>query len=231
MGQSGSGPSRDALHRIAHHRDVRVTHARPSIDIVNVGSYLGPRAGSAGSRPRPQTHHAGQSRCPEVHGSTTGGRSSTIRQRAPCGEHAARPLLQPEEVLNTVVWLMSDQARWITGVALPVDRHRRDEQALSAAYPAFGDGSPPGRRAVLGHRRVGTPCAPIAESVGARRWRGSRRRVLDPLPAPDSDRRPTEVGRGQIRTPRSANVSNVRQTADLRCRDSRHRPDVDVDRR
>src|SRR5438093_1748274 len=30
----------------------------------------------------------------------------------------------------------------------------------------------------------------------ARRWRGSRRRVLDPLPAPDGNRRPTEVGSG-----------------------------------
>ena len=60
---------------------------------------------------------------------------------APCGEHAARPLLQPEEVLNTVVWLMSDQARWITGVALPVDAGR-DEQALSAAYPALWGGLP-----------------------------------------------------------------------------------------
>ncbi len=30
-------------------------------------------------------------------------------------------LLQPEDVSNAVVWLMSDQARWITGVALPVD--------------------------------------------------------------------------------------------------------------
>ena len=90
-------------------------------------------------RDRPQTHHAGQSRCPEVHGSTTGGRSSTIRQRAPCGEHAARPLLQPEEVLNTVVWLMSDQARWITGVACPSTDAGRDEQALSAAYPATPD--------------------------------------------------------------------------------------------
>jgi hypothetical protein len=32
-------------------------------------------------------------------------------------------------------------------------------------------------------------------------------------------------------SPRSANVSHIRQTADLQCRDSRHRPGVDVDRR
>ena len=31
------------------------------------------------------------------------------------------PLLQPEDVSNAVVWLMSDQAKWITGVTLPVD--------------------------------------------------------------------------------------------------------------
>jgi SDR family mycofactocin-dependent oxidoreductase len=31
------------------------------------------------------------------------------------------PLLQAEDIANAVVWLMSDQARWITGVALPVD--------------------------------------------------------------------------------------------------------------
>ncbi len=30
-------------------------------------------------------------------------------------------VLQPEDISNAVVWLMSDQARWITGVALPVD--------------------------------------------------------------------------------------------------------------
>jgi NAD(P)-dependent dehydrogenase (short-subunit alcohol dehydrogenase family) len=31
------------------------------------------------------------------------------------------PMLQPEDVSNAVVWLMSDQAQWITGVTLPVD--------------------------------------------------------------------------------------------------------------
>ena len=31
------------------------------------------------------------------------------------------PLLQPQDVSNAVVWLMSDQAKWITGVTLPVD--------------------------------------------------------------------------------------------------------------
>jgi len=29
--------------------------------------------------------------------------------------------LEPEDVSNAVVWLLSDQAQWITGVALPVD--------------------------------------------------------------------------------------------------------------
>ena len=29
--------------------------------------------------------------------------------------------LQAEDVSNAVVWLMSDQAQWITGVTLPVD--------------------------------------------------------------------------------------------------------------
>lgn len=29
--------------------------------------------------------------------------------------------LQPEDISDAVVWLMSDQARWITGVTLPVD--------------------------------------------------------------------------------------------------------------
>jgi NAD(P)-dependent dehydrogenase (short-subunit alcohol dehydrogenase family) len=31
------------------------------------------------------------------------------------------PLLQAEDIANAVVWLMSDQAPWITGVALPFD--------------------------------------------------------------------------------------------------------------
>ena len=31
------------------------------------------------------------------------------------------PLLQPQDVSNAVVWLMSDQAKWISGVTLPVD--------------------------------------------------------------------------------------------------------------
>jgi NAD(P)-dependent dehydrogenase (short-subunit alcohol dehydrogenase family) len=30
-------------------------------------------------------------------------------------------VLQPEDISNAVVWLMSDQAKWITGVTLPVD--------------------------------------------------------------------------------------------------------------
>ncbi len=30
-------------------------------------------------------------------------------------------VIQPEDVSNAVVWLMSDQAQWVTGVALPVD--------------------------------------------------------------------------------------------------------------
>ena len=30
-------------------------------------------------------------------------------------------VLQPEDISNAVVWLMSDQARWITGITLPVD--------------------------------------------------------------------------------------------------------------
>jgi NAD(P)-dependent dehydrogenase (short-subunit alcohol dehydrogenase family) len=29
--------------------------------------------------------------------------------------------LQPDDVSNAVVWLMSAQAQWITGVTLPVD--------------------------------------------------------------------------------------------------------------
>jgi NAD(P)-dependent dehydrogenase (short-subunit alcohol dehydrogenase family) len=29
--------------------------------------------------------------------------------------------LQADDVSNAVVWLMSDQAKWITGVTLPVD--------------------------------------------------------------------------------------------------------------
>ena len=31
------------------------------------------------------------------------------------------PFLEPEDISNAVVWLMSDQAKWITGVTLPVD--------------------------------------------------------------------------------------------------------------
>jgi NAD(P)-dependent dehydrogenase (short-subunit alcohol dehydrogenase family) len=31
------------------------------------------------------------------------------------------PMLQPGDVSNAVVWLMSDQARWVTGITLPVD--------------------------------------------------------------------------------------------------------------
>ncbi|QLL06603.1 mycofactocin-coupled SDR family oxidoreductase [Mycobacterium vicinigordonae] len=31
------------------------------------------------------------------------------------------PLIQPEDVTNAVVWLASDKARYVTGVALPVD--------------------------------------------------------------------------------------------------------------
>lgn len=31
------------------------------------------------------------------------------------------PILQPDDIANTVAWLVSDQARYITGVALPVD--------------------------------------------------------------------------------------------------------------
>jgi NAD(P)-dependent dehydrogenase (short-subunit alcohol dehydrogenase family) len=30
-------------------------------------------------------------------------------------------VLQPDDISNAVVWLMSEQARWITGVTLPVD--------------------------------------------------------------------------------------------------------------
>lgn len=30
-------------------------------------------------------------------------------------------VLQPEDISNAVVWLLSDQAKWITGVTLPVD--------------------------------------------------------------------------------------------------------------
>ena len=31
------------------------------------------------------------------------------------------PFVEPVDVTNAVVWLLSDQARYITGVALPVD--------------------------------------------------------------------------------------------------------------
>jgi NAD(P)-dependent dehydrogenase (short-subunit alcohol dehydrogenase family) len=30
-------------------------------------------------------------------------------------------VLQPEDIANAVAWLVSDQARYITGVTLPVD--------------------------------------------------------------------------------------------------------------
>jgi NAD(P)-dependent dehydrogenase (short-subunit alcohol dehydrogenase family) len=30
-------------------------------------------------------------------------------------------VLQPDDIANAVVWLLSDQAKWITGVTLPVD--------------------------------------------------------------------------------------------------------------
>jgi NAD(P)-dependent dehydrogenase (short-subunit alcohol dehydrogenase family) len=30
-------------------------------------------------------------------------------------------IMQPEDVANAVAWLVSDQARYITGVTLPVD--------------------------------------------------------------------------------------------------------------
>jgi NAD(P)-dependent dehydrogenase (short-subunit alcohol dehydrogenase family) len=30
-------------------------------------------------------------------------------------------VLQPEDIANAVAWLVSDDARYVTGVALPVD--------------------------------------------------------------------------------------------------------------
>ena len=30
-------------------------------------------------------------------------------------------VLQPEDIANAVVWLVSDQARYVTGITLPVD--------------------------------------------------------------------------------------------------------------
>ncbi|MGH3966718.1 MAG: SDR family oxidoreductase, partial [Mycobacterium sp.] len=30
-------------------------------------------------------------------------------------------VLQPDDIANAVAWLVSDQARYITGIALPVD--------------------------------------------------------------------------------------------------------------
>jgi hypothetical protein len=67
------------------------THSLPSTSSTLEATWA--RGLALPVRDRPQTHHAGQSRCPEVHGSTTGGRSSTIRQRAPlrrtCGPSPA----------------------------------------------------------------------------------------------------------------------------------------------
>jgi NAD(P)-dependent dehydrogenase (short-subunit alcohol dehydrogenase family) len=31
------------------------------------------------------------------------------------------PMMAPEDISNAVVWLASDNARYVTGVALPVD--------------------------------------------------------------------------------------------------------------
>jgi NAD(P)-dependent dehydrogenase (short-subunit alcohol dehydrogenase family) len=31
------------------------------------------------------------------------------------------PWIEPEDVAEAVVWLLSDQARYVTGIALPVD--------------------------------------------------------------------------------------------------------------
>ena len=45
--------------------------------------------------------------------------------------HASRPILEPEDVSNAIAFLVSDEARYITGVALPVDLAR--PQGLSTA--------------------------------------------------------------------------------------------------
>lgn len=39
----------------------------------------------------------------------------------PAAEYSPVPLLQPVEISNAVLWLASDEARYVTGVALPVD--------------------------------------------------------------------------------------------------------------
>jgi NAD(P)-dependent dehydrogenase (short-subunit alcohol dehydrogenase family) len=31
------------------------------------------------------------------------------------------PILQPEDIANAVAWLVSDQAKYVTGIALPID--------------------------------------------------------------------------------------------------------------
>jgi (+)-trans-carveol dehydrogenase len=34
---------------------------------------------------------------------------------------AGQPLLQPSDVSEAVLWLASDESRWVTGAVLPVD--------------------------------------------------------------------------------------------------------------
>ena len=42
-------------------------------------------------------------------------------ERPPAGQRAACAGLEPDDIANAVAWLVSDAARYVTGVTLPVD--------------------------------------------------------------------------------------------------------------